>query len=131
VIVSQTHPLTKKTSVPFEALLPYPWILQPTGSPMRDVMEREFGLHHTPLPKGLIETASILTTTNLIAKTHMIAVIPDSVASRYARHKLLSILPYVIQNSLSAYGSIARRDRPLSLAAAKFLELLHSGEVST
>lgn len=131
VIVSQTHPLTKETSVPFEALLPYSWILQPAGSPMRDVMEREFALHHTPLPKGLIETASILTTTNLITETHMVAVIPYSVASRYARHKLLTILPYVVQNSLSAYGSIARRDRPLSLAAAKFLGLLHGANVSS
>jgi DNA-binding transcriptional LysR family regulator len=131
VVASQTHPLTKRSSVPFDALLPFPWILQPSGSPMREVMEREFGLHHTPLPRGLIETASILTTTNLIAQTDMIAVIPDSVASRYERHKLLSILPYVIQNSLSAYGSIARRDRPLSVAAAKFLELLHNSKTST
>ncbi|MEO8117704.1 MAG: LysR substrate-binding domain-containing protein, partial [Rhodoferax sp.] len=130
VIVSQTHPLTGTRSVPFQAMLRFPWILQPSGSPMRDVMEKEFGMHNAPIPKGLIETASILTTTNLIAQSEMIAVIPDSVASRYERHKLLSILPYTIQNSLAAYGSIVRRDRPQSVATARFLALLHDHETS-
>ncbi len=125
VVASVAHPLTRKSSVPFAALLNYPWILQPPGSPMREVMEREFAVNNAPLPKGLIETASILTTTNLIAHTEMIAVIPESVASRYQRHKLVVILPYRVQNSLTAYGSITRRDRPLGLITSRFLELLH------
>lgn len=128
VVVSQTHPLTGTKSVPFPTMLQFPWILQPSGSPMRDVMEKEFGMHNASIPKGLIETASILTTTNLIAQSEMIAVIPDSVASRYQRHKLLTILPYTIQNSLAAYGSIVRRDRPQSLATARFLALLHGSD---
>jgi DNA-binding transcriptional LysR family regulator len=130
VVAARNHALAGKKSVPFKALLRYPWILQPKGSPMRDVMEREFSLHNTPLPRGLIETASILTTTNLIAQSEMIAVIPDSVASRYQHHKLLSILPYRIQNSLSAYGSIVRRDRPPNMATARFLALLHGGALA-
>jgi DNA-binding transcriptional LysR family regulator len=125
VVVSRTHPLAGETSVPFLAMQAYPWILQPAGSPMRDVMEREFAMHAAPLPKGLIETASILTTTNLIAQSDMVAVIPESVASRYQRHQLLTILPYAIQNSLAAFGSIVRRDRPLSAASIRFLALLH------
>ena len=128
VVAARNHPLAGKASVLFKALLNYPWILQPAGSPMRDVMEREFSLDNTPLPRGLIATASILTTTNLIAQTQMVSVIPDSVASRYQRHKLLSILPYRIQNSLTAYGSIVRRDRPPSVATVRFLELLHGSE---
>lgn len=125
VIAANEHPLAAQRSVGFSALLHYPWILQPAGSPMRDVMEQEFRTHHAPLPKGLIETASILTTTNLIARTQMIAVIPQSVASRYEQHGLLRILPYTIRHRLAAYGSIVRRDRPASMAAARFLELLH------
>ncbi len=127
VVVAQDHPLarTKASALKFPALLAYPWILQPTGSPMREVMEQEFKSHHAPLPKGLIETASILTTTNLIAKTEMVAVIPASVASRYEQHGLLRILPYTIRHKLSAYGSIVQQGRPLSLAASQFLDLLH------
>jgi DNA-binding transcriptional LysR family regulator len=135
VVVACDHPLanikmtktkmTKSTFATFTALTEYPWILQPRGSPMREVMEQEFKSHHATVPKGLIETASILTTTNLIAKTQMIAVIPHSIASRYEEHGLLRILPYKVMHQLSAYGSIVRRDRPVTAAAARFLELLH------
>lgn len=131
VVVACDHPLcsgkmTKMVKSKFATLTAYPWILQPQGSPMRDVMEQEFKSNHVAVPKGLIETASILTTTNLIAKTQMIAVIPYSIASRYEEYGLLRILPYVIQHQLSVYGSIVRRDRPTTAAAAQFLKLLHA-----
>lgn len=126
VVVACTHPLVGKRKVTFAAMQQYPWILQPTGSPMRDVIELEFKALHTPLPRGLIETASILTTTNLIARTAMIAVIPESLASRYQKHGLLRILPYEIHQRLAAYGSIVRKDRPASAAVGQFLSLLHS-----
>jgi DNA-binding transcriptional LysR family regulator len=92
---------------------------------MREVMEQEFKSHHAQLPKGLIETSSILTTTNLIAKTQMVAVIPQSVAARYQAHGLLRILPCAVRHKLAAYGSIVQKDRPTSVAAAEFLRWLH------
>ena len=125
VIVAVDHPLAGKRSVDFAALQAYPWILQPDGSPMRDVIEQEFRSAHTPLPRGLVETASILTTTNLIARSEMVAVIPQSVAARYEKHGLLRILPFRLRAELASYGTILRRDRPAGLAAARFLEILH------
>lgn len=95
---------------------------------MRDVLEQEFRAHDTPLPKGLIESASILTTTNLAMKSDMLGVIPDSVASRYARHGLLAIIPYQLQHTLTAFGSIIPKDRPLSAPARHFVDLLHDTE---
>lgn len=127
VIVSTDHPLARRTRLRFEELQGYPWILQPAGSPMRDVLEQEFAVHHQPLPRGLIETASILTTTNLIARSDMVAVIPASIATRYERHGLLRVLPYSVRNRLAAYGSVVRSDRPASAALEHFLALLHDG----
>lgn len=119
----------KKAATPprlaFEALLTYPWILQPHGSPMREVIEQEFRSHHAALPLGLIETASILTTTHLIARSEMIAVIPQSIASRYEKHGLLRILPYPITQSLTAWGSLVLRHRPVNAMGQAFLALLH------
>jgi DNA-binding transcriptional LysR family regulator len=125
VIAAVDHPLARKRRVAFDAMQAYPWILQPQGSPMRDVIEHEFRSHNTALPAGLIESASILTTTNLAMKSQMLGVIPESVASRYARHGLLAILPYQIRQSLAAFGSIVPRDRPLSAAGQHFVDLLH------
>jgi DNA-binding transcriptional LysR family regulator len=119
------HPLAGRKRVSFDAMLDYPWVLQPHGSPMRDVIEQEFRSHNASTPRGLIESASILTTTNLAMKSTMLGVIPESVASRYAAHGLLAILPYQIRQSLTAFGSIVPRDRPLSAAARHFVGLLH------
>jgi DNA-binding transcriptional LysR family regulator len=128
VVVACRHPLVAQASskkLNFAALQAYPWILQPPGSPMRDVIEQEFRSHHTALPQGLIETASILTTTNLIARSDMIAVIPQTIASRYQDHGLLTILPYPIAQSLSPWGSLLHRDRPPNAVTQAFLDLLH------
>nr|WP_314359738.1 LysR family transcriptional regulator [uncultured Achromobacter sp.] len=125
VIAAVDHPLAGQKRLAFDAMLAYPWILQPHGSPMRDVIEQEFRSHNVATPAGLIESASILTTTNLAMKSHMLGVIPESVASRYAAHGLLAILPYQIRQSLTEFGSIVPRDRPLSAAGQHFVDLLH------
>lgn len=126
VVAAVDHPLAGQARVAFDDLLRFPWILQPLGSPMREVLEQEFRDHHASVQRGLIETSSILTTTNLIFKTQMIAVIPESSASRYQTHGLLTVLPYTIAHKLAAYGSIVRSDRPLGAATARFLALLHA-----
>lgn len=125
VVVGVHHPLGKKKVVRFASLLDYPWILQPTGSPMREVLEQEFRMQQSPTPKGLIETASILTTTNLIAETEMVGVMPQSIADTYQQHGLLRILPCYIRHKMESFGSITRKDRPLSEAARFFLGALH------
>ncbi|MPS76874.1 MAG: LysR family transcriptional regulator [Achromobacter sp.] len=128
VIAAVDHPLAAHKRLSFEAMLAYPWILQPHGSPMREVIEQEFHSHNVATPPGLIESASILTTTNLAMKSQMLGVIPESVASRYAAHGLLAILPYQIHQSLTAFGSIVPRDRPLSAAGQHFVDLLHENQ---
>jgi DNA-binding transcriptional LysR family regulator len=126
VIAGNEHPLARRRKLPFEALLDYPWILQPQGSPMRDLIEREFRSHHVDLPRGLIETGSILTTINLVRNSQLLGVIPQAVASGHAEHGMLRVLPYRFGQSLEAYGSLVPRDRPLSAPAARLVELLHA-----
>ena len=126
VVVGNEHPLARKRRVDFEALLEHPWILQPHGSPMRDVVEREFRSHHRAIPNGLIETSSILTTINLVRRSDLVAVIPEAVARRDAQHGILRVLPYRLSHKLESYGSLVPGDRPLSKPAQRFLELLHA-----
>lgn len=128
IVVGVQHPLCRQTSVTFESLLDYPWILQPTGSPMREVLDQEFRMLQVPPPRGLIETASILTTTDLIDKTDMIAVMPQSIASSYAVHGLLEVLPCHIQHKMESFGSITRKDRPSTEAATFFLSAIHNAD---
>lgn len=129
IVAGCDHPLAARTRLRFEELLAHPWVLQPTGSPMRELIEREFQAHHQALPRGLVETGSILTTVNLVRSSDLVAVIPEAVARQHAQHGLIAILPYRLQHTLEAYGSMVRLDRPLSSATQQFLALLHA-EVS-
>jgi DNA-binding transcriptional LysR family regulator len=67
---------------------------------------------------------AVLTTTNLIAETDMVGMMPLSIAGTCAKHGLLAILPCHIQHKMEAFGSITRKDRPLSEAAGFFLAAL-------
>lgn len=126
IVASPQHPLAGQARVAWAELLAYPWILQPHGSPMREVMEHEFKNQRSPLPRGLIETASILTTTNLIGNSDMLAVMPTEVAERYEAHGLLACLRYTVRQRLSVYGTIAARDRPAGPAATQLVQFLGS-----
>jgi DNA-binding transcriptional LysR family regulator len=126
VVVGTRHPLAKLKKVKFTQLLAYPWILQPPASPMREVLNQEFLLHQTLPPQGLIETASVVTTTCLMAETNSIGVMPQSIADNYAEHGLLHILPLTIHHKMEAFGTITRRDRPLSEAAQYLVDSLHA-----
>lgn len=129
LVVAPDHPLSRLTKrrLGFESLLAYPWILQPRGSPSREVLEQEFLAHHAALPLGLIETTSILVATNLLAFDHMIAAIPQSIASIYEESGMLRMLPYSFKHSLTEWGSIVHKERTLNPITQQFLELLHGG----
>ena len=128
VVVSCEHPLLNQArvgNISFSSLLTYGWIVQPRGSPSREMIEQEAQSHHLPLPKGLIETTSVLIATSLIAHSDMLAVIPLSIAMHYEEHRLLRILPYAFSHTLTPWGSIVHRDRTVSPIAQQFLDFLH------
>lgn len=125
VVVGPQHPLAGAKRCTLAALADRPWILQPRGSPMRELLEREFRLHGLDVPADLVETASILSTLFLLAEAPMVAVVPASLAAAYADKGMLSVLPLKLSGELEPFGSIVRRGRPLSAAAQRFLALLH------
>ncbi|HSW20801.1 MAG TPA: LysR family transcriptional regulator [Ramlibacter sp.] len=124
VVAAPTHPLAKQVRVSWADLMRYPWILQARGSPMREVLEQEFRSENSRLPKGLIETSSILTTTNLLTHSDMVAVIPTEVAARYQTHGILTCLPYAIRHQLTEYGVITSKGRPVAPAAAQLVRFV-------
>lgn len=124
-IVREKHPLLSLQRPALQALQGHGWVMQPPGSPMRSLIEQEFREHSLPLPRGLIETGSILTTINLVRSSNLVGVIPRTVADLHAEHGMLHILPYRTRRSLEAYGSLVRKDRPISRSAQMFLDLLH------
>lgn len=127
LVVSPSHPLAKLVRVPWSDLMKFQWILQPRGSPMRELLEQEFHSHGSRPPPGLIETSSILTTTNLLAHSEMIAVIPSEVAERYERHGMLACLKHNMRQQLGAYGVVTASARPFSPAVSQLIAFVRHG----
>ena len=121
VVTSPAHPLAAQARVTWSDLAHVQWILQPHGSPMREVLEQEFRSHRSQPPRGLIETSSILTTMDLLAHSDMVAVIPAETAQRYEAHGMLACLRYTIRQQLSVYGVITSKGRPLTPASAQLV----------
>ena len=111
-------------------MLPYPWILQPRGSPSRESVEHEFLSHHAAMPLGLIETTSFLAQLNLIARGNMMAVMPKNIAEKYEQRGILRILDYTFTHKLTPWGSLVHRDRTVAPITQEFLNLLHAGDGS-
>ena len=128
MVASADHPLLRpaKKQISFKALLSYPWILQPRGSPSREVIEQELLAHHAAPPLGLVETTSILVAANLLAFENMIAAIPLSIARPYEQHGILKILPYAFKHTLTDWGCIVHRDRTVGPTTQEFLRLMSS-----
>jgi DNA-binding transcriptional LysR family regulator len=127
MITAVEHPLAypARKHLSFDALLSYPWIVQPRGSPSREVIEQELLGHHAAPPRGLVETSSFFTAIHLIAHSQMIAAIPEFMVSRIAHHNLLRILPYTFTHSLTSWGSLVHRDRHINAVMRRFLDLMH------
>lgn len=133
IVASPRHPLVeraRRAPVPFAALLDYPWILQPKGSPSREVIDQECIGHGADMPTGFVETSSLVFTATLLMRENMLAVAPRSIAAQYVESGALSVIPYDFTHRLSPWGSIVRRDRHASPAKDTLLELLHSAGVA-
>ena len=64
----------------------------------------------------------------MISETDMVDVVLLSIAGTCARHGLLRVLPYPIQHKAESFGSVARKDRPLSETTRFFLAALYRRE---
>lgn len=124
VVCGTAHPLAGRARLGFAELLGHPWIVQPPGSPMRGVIEREFARHHQRLPSGGVQTASVLTTLSLIGRSELIAVLPAAQAEDFRRHGLLAVLPYRLHDELPAFGALTLRQRPPNTVTRQLLALL-------
>ena len=87
--------------------------------------DQDLEMQQAPWPRGLIETASIPTTTHLIVEIDMIGVVsPLSIAVIHARRGVLGVLSCRIRRTIESFGSATRENGPLDEAKRFFLAAL-------
>ncbi|WP_419761321.1 LysR family transcriptional regulator [Sinorhizobium arboris] len=124
IIARPDHPLRHRSDLDLKDLQDFDWILLPPSTPIRRSIDIAFSQKNLALPRHTIETASMLTTTSLVGRSDMLAVMPETVAQYYEDAGLVSILPVQLPSFIGVFGIIRLRDRPMTAAANAFIDLI-------
>jgi DNA-binding transcriptional LysR family regulator len=122
------HPLARKKSLKWEDLRPYPWILPPLGSTLRDALERALEAHDVPLTNNYIETLSIHVARNHLQASHCIAVMARTLADDTAEP--LHMLPLTLPRLLRPAGVLWNSNRGLTPSARLMVTCLEEAAAS-
>lgn len=125
VVVRRRHPLVRRKGLRLASLMDWPWVLQPTTSPARQLLETEFADACLSTPSNLVECASVFATLQLLQTSDAVAVLPESVVRDHVGAGLLRALPVPIGGNLKGFGVLTRKGEALSEIAGVFVGLLH------
>lgn len=125
VVVRAGHPLLRRRGLGLASLMEWPWVLQPTASPARQVLESEFAKANLGTPRNAVECGSVFAILQLLQATDSVAVVSESVVRDHVRARILRTLPLTVGGDLKDFGVLTRRGEPLSEMAATFVRYLH------
>lgn len=127
LVASPQHPQQQNLALSLTDLSQYSWVVYPTGTPMRAVLEREFSEAGLEFPRYPLETSSTFTMLSLLQEDpNLVAVMPNSIASSSEGFGLLRRLPLELLSRNEPYAIIHRRNASLSPLAQLLLEHLRS-----
>ncbi|SDR49017.1 DNA-binding transcriptional regulator, LysR family [Paraburkholderia fungorum] len=122
------HPLARKKSLKWSDLRPYPWILPPPGSILRDPLERTLEAHDVPLTNNYIETLSIHVARAHLQVSECIAVMAGAPVNDSGPR--LHTLPLSLPQLLRPAGVLWNRNRGLSPSAKLMVACLEDAAQS-
>jgi len=128
LIVRRGHPLLGKGRIGLDRLGGHDWVLQPSGSLLRRVIEAHFLRRDLPPPQRVLSTSSMLLTLVMVASTDAIAAVSNEVA-RFIRDKsalggAIDVLPIDIDLEVQPYSLITANSRTLSPTARTFFDAI-------
>lgn len=103
------------------------WVVYPAAMPLRSLLERELMEHGLPLPRQMVETASMLATVLLLQRdATLAALLPATTVAVWQAHGMAVGLPIPIRSRSEPYGIVMRRDWKHTPAAALFIDVLRT-----
>ncbi|KQB51936.1 LysR family transcriptional regulator [Pseudomonas endophytica] len=127
LVTGSQHPLAGASEIPLTDLGSWPWVVYPTGTPMRARLERAFVEAGMQTPENTVETVSLQTTMQLLQTAPMVAMLAESMAEPEVQAGRLTRLALPFPLVLADYGIITRRNEPPSWAMQAFIDALLNG----
>jgi len=125
VVCYPQHPLTRRHSVPLDVLRGEPFVAFQAGLKVREEIDRVLALHRVPIRIAL-EFDNIETIKRAIEIGAGISLLPEPTISREIESGTLVQVAIEGQPLVRPLGIIHRRDRKLSEAAQRFIQLLQT-----
>lgn len=123
-VTGTQHPLAKQSSVTFEQLMPFGWILPPLETTLRRQMDQYFVRQGQYTPPTAIESISYLANRALLQTHDFVGLMPAHVASLDIEHGLLARVDWAVPFGAGPVGVSHRGEQSLSPAGAAFLNVL-------
>ncbi|WP_149086659.1 LysR family transcriptional regulator [Pseudomonas prosekii] len=126
LVVNPSHPLAGKDQVEPSELSKWPWVLYPTGTPIRARMNQAFADYKIAPPSNTVETISMPTFLQLLQSGPTIAMLPAPMVQSHLDSGQLQRLHCEFNVAPLEYGVITRKDEILPAAARLFADTLIS-----
>ena len=127
LVTGSQHPLAGASETPLTDLGSWPWVVYPTGTPMRARLERAFIEANMQTPENTVETVSLQTTMQLLQTAPVVAMLAESMAEPEIQAGRLTRLALPFPLVLADYGIITRRNEPPSWSMQAFIDALLNG----
>lgn len=122
LMTGRHHPLARRKTLTWSDLRPYPWILPPPGSILRDPLEQAFKANDLPLTNNYIETLSIHVARAHLQVSDFIAVMAGTLAGDTTQP--LHALPLSLPRLLRPVGVLWNQNRGLTPSAKLMISCL-------
>ncbi|GAB2782494.1 LysR family transcriptional regulator [Halomonas shantousis] len=123
-VCREGHPLADLPSLDLEAMVAYPWSLQPPGALMRQRVDNLFLHHGMNPPRQIVDTPDILVSLALVDKSDSLTVTTRQVAELLCSPPRFRILPFTEKLSVQPYGLVSLREQRLSPGAGVLMSTL-------
>lgn len=119
-----SHPLAEKARPSARDLEQWPWVLYPSNTPLRRMIEQAFADADIQFPSNRVETASVQSTLHLLHHSQALTLLPAAIVQQQVALQQLVLLHPPLRTLALGYGLIRRREEPLSANALQFCEAL-------
>jgi DNA-binding transcriptional LysR family regulator len=124
VVARRDHPFLARKNLTLSDTVGEAWVLPPASSVLRHRFDLSFRQNNIEPPKNVIETFALPVTTQVLAQSDTLAVLPVEVANYLAGFGLVAVVPLELPCHMDEFGIITRRDHLLSPGAQIMLAAL-------
>lgn len=125
LVAGLEHPQHENPELSLRELNAYSWVVYPSGTPTRAVLEREFGEAGLEFPRYLLETSSTFAMLSLLQEdSQLVALMPHSIACSREGFGLVRRLPLELLSRTEPCSIIHRQGTGLSSLATLLFEHL-------